>query len=149
MQDNTNYWRSLTWPAAPNDNDYELFAQHCQGTVLLMGSTRLLLPLASEAWDTEPVYDDSKIKTRDWFSLDTHYDTIIIDGALSFGQEFTARLLPIVLAHCDRFVARVFLRTTWPARYAVYFPRAHELDPQPQEIEVNDVYSFYIWNNKY
>ena len=143
------YWRNLTWPAAPNDNDYKLFAQQCQGTVLLLGSTQLLLPLATDAWDTEPVYDDSKIKTRDWFSLDTHYDTIIIDGALSFGQEFTARLLPIVLAHCDCFIARVFLRTTWPARYAVYFPRAHELDPQPQEIEVNDVYSFYIWNNKY
>jgi hypothetical protein len=143
------YWRNLTWPAAPNDNDYELFAQHCHGQVLLLGSTRLLLPLATQAWDTEPVYNDSKIKTRDWFSLDTHYDTIIIDGALSFGKEFTARLLPIVLAHCDRFVARVFLRTTWPARYAVYFPRAHELNPQPQEIRVNDVYSFYVWNNKY
>lgn len=147
IQDNTNYWRSLTWPAAPNEDDYKTFEQHCYGTVLLLGSTRLLLPLATEAWDLVPVYEDSKIVSRDWFTLDAHYDTIIVDGALSFGEKFTARLLPIVLAHCNRFVARVFLRTTWPARYARYFPRAHELTPQPQEIEVNDVYSFYIWNN--
>lgn len=141
-----DYWRKLTWPAAPNEQDRDMFARHCTGSVLLLGSTQLLLPICDQAWDLEPAYDDPKLVRRDWFDLDQHFDTIIIDGALSFGKEFTTRLLPIVLANCDRFVARVFLRTTWPARYAVYFPRTHELTPQPQEIEVNDVYSFYIWN---
>jgi hypothetical protein len=116
--------------------------------VLLLGSTRLLLPLCDEAWDIDPVYDDPKIKRRDWFTLDQHWDTIIIDGALSYGQEFTKRLLPAVLNNCDRFVSRTFLNPSWATRYAVYFPRAAELDPVPEELPINNVYTFYIWNNQ-
>jgi len=140
------YWPKLTWPAAPNADDYAVFASYCRGRVLLLGSTKLLLPLCTEAWDLEPVYDDPKIKIRDWFTLDKHWDTIIIDGGLSYGEEFTERLLPIVLKHCDRFVSRTFLNPNWPTKYAVYFPRAEELDPHPQERPINEVYTFYIWN---
>jgi hypothetical protein len=124
-----------------------VFESYCSGRVLLLGSTQLLLPLCTEAWDRDPVYDDPKIIQRDWFSLDQHWDTIIIDGGLSYGQEFTARLLPTVLNNCDRFVSRTFLNPDWPTRYAVYFPKAHELDPVPDELPVNEVYTFYIWNN--
>jgi hypothetical protein len=104
--------------------------------------------LCTEAWDLEPVYNDAKIKQRDWFSLDEHWDTIILDGGLSYGKEFTNRLLPIVLSHCNTFISRVFLNPNWPTKYAVYFPRAEELTPQPLEHPVNKVYTFYIWNNK-
>jgi hypothetical protein len=141
-----DYWRSLTWPAAPNLDDYRVFEQYCTGRVLLLGSTRLLLPLCTEAWDIDPVYDDTKIQTKDWFTLNQHWDTVIIDGALSYGKEFTERLLSVVLPNCDCFVARVFLNPNWPTRYAVYFPQAHELTPQPKEQPVNNIYSFYIWN---
>ena len=141
------YWAQLTWPATANEDDYRVFKSYCSGTVLLLGSTRLLLPLCTEAWDVEPVYPDPKIKQRDWFTLDEHFDTIIVDGALSYGAEFTARLLPIVLNNCNRFISRTFLNPNWPTRYAVYFPRAHELDPEPVELPVSEVYSFYIWNN--
>jgi hypothetical protein len=140
------YWTSLKWPAAPNQDDYRVFESYCIGRVLLLGSTRLLLPLAAEAWDLEPVYDDAKIKQRDWFSLNEHWDTVIIDGGLSYGRGFTERLLPIVLANCNRFISRTFLNPNWPTRYAVYFPRADQLTPQPQEHPVNDIYTFYIWN---
>lgn len=140
-----NYWTNLKWPAAPNEDDYKVFSKYANGRVLLLGSTQLLLPLCTEAWDIEPRYSDSKIKARDWFSLDEHFDTIMIDGGLAFGEEFTERLLPIVLANCDTFIARTFLKTTWESKYACYFPRAEELVPQPQEIQVNEVYSFYIW----
>lgn len=142
------YWQSLTWPAAPDPVDYEVFESYCRGRVLLLGSTRLLLPLCTEAWDIDPVYDDPKIIQRDWFGLDQHWDTIIIDGGLSYGKEFTARLLPIVLNNCDRFVSRSFLNPSWPTKYAVYFPQAHELDPVPEQHPINDVYTFYIWNQK-
>ena len=148
MNDDKEYWSKLTWPATPNQDDYAVFEQYCQGRVLLLGSTRPLLPLATEAWDLYPVYDDAKIKQRDWFNLNQHWDTIIVDGALSYGQEFTLQLLPIVLAHCDRFVSRTFLNPTWPTKYAVYFPRAHELMPVPEEHPINEVYTFYIWNKK-
>jgi hypothetical protein len=142
------YWQSLTWPAAPNQDDYRVFESYCYGRVLLLGSTQLLLPLCTEAWDIDPVYPDSRIAQRDWFTLDQHWDTIIIDGGLSYGQEFTACLLPIVLNNCDRFVSRTFLNPNWPTRYAVYFPRATELDPVPEEHPINEVYTFYIWNNR-
>jgi hypothetical protein len=74
------YWAELKWPAAPNQDDYCVFEQYCTGRVLLLGSTRLLLPLCTEAWDINPVYDDPKIQSRDWFTLDEHWDTVIIDG---------------------------------------------------------------------
>jgi len=148
ISNDPQYWTGLQWPAAPNQDDYRVFEQYCTGRVLLLGSTQLLLPLCTEAWDLEPVYTDPKIKQRDWFNLNEHWDTIIIDGGLSYGMEFTYQLLPIVLANCDRFVSRTFLNPNWPTKYACYFPRAHELNPVPQEHPVNEVYSFYIWNNK-
>ena len=146
MSEDKEYWSQLTWPATPNADDVEVFRRYCRGQVLLLGSTRLLLPLAHQAWDINPVYDDAKIVQRDWFTLNEHWNTIIIDGALSYGKEFTQRLLPRVLEHCDRFVSRTFLNPSWPTKYAVYFPKAYELTPVPREHTVDKVYSFYIWD---
>jgi hypothetical protein len=148
MYADKEYWATLQWPAAPNLDDYHVFEQYCTGSVLLLGSTKHLLPLCTEAWDLEPVYSDTKIKVRDWFTLDTHWDTIIIDGGLSYGREFTERLLPIVLSNCNCFISRTFLNPNWPIKYACYFPKVHELNPQPQEHPINEVYTFYIWNQK-
>lgn len=148
MGDNDEqFWSNLIWPAAPNLDDYNVFESYCKGQVLLLGSTKLLLPLATEAWDVNPVYDDSKIKPKDWFTLDEHWDTIIVDGALAFGEDYCKQLLAAVLPNCDKFVARAFLNPNWPTKYAVYFPRKEELDPQPEEHPINEVYTFYIWNN--
>jgi hypothetical protein len=142
------YWTSLKWPAAPNNADYSVFEQYCTGRVLLLGSTKLLLPLCTEAWDLEPKYADPKIKNKDWFTLDEHWDTVIIDGGLTILDQATcAQLISNVLAHCDRFVARTFLNPNWPTKYACYFPCANELTPQPLEHPINEVYTFYIWNN--
>jgi hypothetical protein len=146
--DDTEFWRNLKWPAAPNEDDYAVFESYCKGNVLLLGSTHLLLPLCNEAWDIEPRYNDQKIKQRDWLSLDSYWDTIIIDGGLALGKEFTERLLSVVLPNCNRFVARAFLNPNWPTKYAVYFPKADELTPQPLEHPISEVYTFYIWNNK-
>jgi len=44
-----DFWTHLTWPAAPNEDDYAVFESYCTGRVLLLGSTKLLLPLADEA----------------------------------------------------------------------------------------------------
>jgi hypothetical protein len=140
-----DYWLNLTWPAAPNDDDYHIYKEHCTGRVLLLGSTRLLLPLCTEAWDLVPRYADPKIKNHDWFSLDQHWDTVITDGSIAIGREFTERLLPIVLKNCDTFITRAFLNPNWPTRYANYFPQAHELEPMPEEIPISEVYTFYLW----
>ena len=145
MHNDNSFWTTLKWPAAPNLDDYKIFEQYSTGRVLLLGSTKLLLPLCTEAWDVEPKYPDPKIKQQDWFDLNDHWDTIIIDGGLALGKDFTDKLLPIVLANCDKFIARAFLNPDWPTKYAVYFPRANELDPQPKEHPINEVYTFYIW----
>ena len=145
MNSDNNYWTTLKWPAAPSPDDYRVFESYCTGSVLLLGSTELLLPLCTEAWDIKPRYSNPKIKQRDWFTLDEHWDTIITDGSLAFGKEFTERLLPTILAHCDKFVTRAFLNPNWPTTYAVYFPRAKELTPVPKEHPINEVYTFYIW----
>jgi hypothetical protein len=142
-----DFWINLTWPAAPNNADYKVFESFCYGRVLLLGSTRLLLPLCTEAWDIEPKYANPKIKNRDWFTLVEHWDTVIIDGGLAFGEQFCKDLLNVVLPNCDRFVARAFLNPNWPTKYAVYFPRREELTPQPEEHNINEIYTFYIWNN--
>jgi hypothetical protein len=147
IQNDKQYWATLAWPAAPNQDDYGIFEQYSKGKVLLLGSTKLLLPLCTEAWDLEPVYNNPKIIKRDWFTLDQYWDTIIVDGALSYGKEFTNRLLPIVLKNCSCFISRTFLNPSWPTKYAVYFPKAHELTPVPTEYPINQVYTFYIWNN--
>jgi hypothetical protein len=147
MHEDRDFWIKLKWPAAPNEDDFKVFESYCKGRVLLLGSTQRLLPLATEAWDLEPKYADPKIKNKDWFTLDEHFDTVIVDGALSFGKDYCEKMLKAVLPNCDRFVARVFLNPSWPTKYAVYFPRAEELTPQPEEHSINEVYTFYIWNN--
>ena len=148
MNTDKDFWTNLKWPAAPNLDDFNVFKSYCTGRVLLLGSTKLLLPLATEAWDLEPKYANLKIQNRDWFTLDEHWDTIIIDGGLAFGEQFCKDLINIVLPNCNRFIARAFLNPNWPTKYAVYFPRAKELTPQPQEHPINEVYTFYIWNNQ-
>lgn len=146
--DDKDYWTSLQWPAAPNLDDYDVFEQYCNGRVLLLGSTKLLLPLATEAWDLNPKYSDPKIIDRDWLTIDQHWDTVIIDGGLALGKEYCEQILSKILPNCDRFISRSFLNPNWPTRYACYFPRAHELTPHPIEHPINEVYTFYIWNNK-
>ena len=146
MLNDNEFWTTLKWPAAPNEDDFKVFESYCAGRVLLLGSTKLLLPLATEAYDLEPKYADPKIKSKDWFTLNEHFDTVIIDGGLALGEEYCKTLLPKVLANCNRFIARVFLNPNWPTKYACYFPRAHELTPQPEEHPINEVYTFYIWN---
>jgi len=146
MESDKDFWINLQWPAAPNNDDYKVFESYIQGRVLLLGSTKLLLPLCTEAWDVEPKYADIKIKQKDWFQLNEHFDTVIMDGGIAFGKEFTERLLSVVLPNCARFIVRSFLRTTWESRYAIYFPKADELNPVPDEHKINDIYTFYIWN---
>ena len=143
-----DFWTTLEWPAAPDENDFQVFKKYCSGSVLLPGSTHLLLPLANEAWDLDPKYSDPKIQNKNWFDLNAHWDTIIIDGGLSFGKEFTEKLLEVVLPNCNRFVSRSFLNPSWKTKYAIYFPKAEELSPIPFEHPINEVYTFYIWNNK-
>ena len=150
FNEDKEYWINLTWPAAPNLFDYEIYKNFCEGKVLLLGSTKLLLPLCSEAWDINPKYIDNKIKNKDWFNITEYWDTIILDGGLSlYSKEEANKLLQLVLKNCNSFITRVFLKPNWKPKYAKYFPKGNELNPAPDiELSINNVYSFYIWNKK-
>lgn len=63
MSEDKEYWSNLTWPATPSADDCAVFKSYCQGQVLLLGSTQPLLPLATQAWDLYPVYDDATSKS--------------------------------------------------------------------------------------
>lgn len=146
MHEDVTYWTNLSWPAAPNQTDYELYQKYCTGRVLLLGSTKSLLPLADEAWDLNPKYTDPKIKHKNWTSIDSYYDTIIGDGVLVFSKQLCDSIINKALENCRTLVIRTFLEPSWNPKYAKYFPRAHELNPAPtKEIKINNVYSFYIW----
>lgn len=148
IREDINFWTNLKWPAAPSEEDREIFRSYQHGRTLLLGSTKLLIPICDQAWDLSPLYDDPKLIAKDWFSLDEHWDTIILDGGLSYGKQFADRLLPIILSNCDTFITRAFLNPNWPTKYAVYFPKASELNPAPFEHPISEVYTFYIWKNK-
>ena len=148
LHEDLNFWCNLEWPAAPDHRDVEVYQQYCNESVLLLGSTEILLPLCTQAWDLEPKYPDARIQNRDWLTLDQHYDTIIGDAVLCFTSEFTQQLLPVIRANCDTFITRSFLRPDWKTTYAEYFPHAADLTPVPEQIPINEVYTFYLWNNK-
>lgn len=148
MHKDQDFWHNLEWPAAPDHRDVEVYQQYCTGSVLLLGSTEILLPLCTDAWDLLPKYPDARIQNRDWLTLDQHYDTIIADAVLCFTREITDQLLPVILKNCDTFITRSFLRPNWETTYAEYFPLAEELTPVPVQIPINEVYTFYLWNSK-
>lgn len=141
-------WTRLTWPAAPNQSDYQVYKHYCHGSILLLGSTKLLLPLCDEAWDLNPKYPDIKIKNKDWFTVDKTFDTVIVDGALAFGKDFCNNLLEVFLPRCNTFISRAFLKPNWKTRYINYFPTFSELTPQPFEHPINEIYTFFIWGQR-
>ena len=148
LHEDLNFWCNLEWPAAPDHRDVEVYQQHCNGSVLLLGSTEILLPLCTQAWDLEPKYPDARIQNRDWLTLDQHYDTIMGDAVLCFSRQFTQQLLPVILAHSDVFITRSFVKPDWQTKYANYFPTVEMLTPVPEQININEVYKFYIWKTK-
>jgi len=145
--DDGGYWKALQPPAAPSLDDFATFSELILGErVLLLGSTDLLLPLATEAWDVSPLYDSPKIVQKNWFSLDERFDTIIGDGVLTFDRDDTERLVELCSHNCSRLVCRSFLNPSWPTRYAKYFPRQEDFSIRPGYIPVNEVYCFYVWD---
>ena len=146
MHDDLNFWCNLQWPASPNDNDVQIFKEYSYGKTLLLGSTKQLLTLCDEAWDLNPKYDNCKIIHKDWLTINEQWDTIIGDGVLCFDKTFTDQLLTLLTQNCDNLVIRSFLNPSWVTKYATYFPRYYELDPQPTVIPINNIYAFYIWN---
>jgi len=147
MHNDYDFWRNLTPPAAPDEKDKELFKSLIVGdNVLLLGSTKILLDLATDAYDLSPKWDDPKIQDRDWRSVDTHYDTIIGCGPFNFTKEFVDELFPILQKHCNRLIIRAIKKPTWKMKYGVYFPEPEDFDIQPVVHSDTGSHMIYVWD---
>ena len=147
MHDDYDYWRNVVPPGAPDENDRDFFKSLIIGErVLLLGSTKILLDLATDAYDLCPKWDDLKIQDRDWLSVDTKYDTIIGCGPFSFTKELTEQLFPILKNNCDRLVMRLFHNPQWELKYAKHFPKPEDFDPMPKVLNNNGHHWFFVWD---
>ena len=148
MHTDITHWTNLVPPAAPSEEDVKVYEQLIVGSnVLLLGSTKSLLPLATIAYDLCPKYDDAKIIDRDWLTIDSQFDTIIGDGVFNFSHEFGKDLLKVVSNHCKRFIVRCFLvPPIQPPKYAKAFPLATDFEIEPTIVAVTPIYNFYMWN---
>lgn len=152
MHTDIEYWTSHVPPAAPSDDDVEVFRSHIIGSnTLLLGSTKQLLGLCDIAYDLCPKYDNPIIQDRDWITIDSQFDTIISDGALCFGRDFSLALLERLSKHCKRFVLRSFVKVPVSAAkskgYGSFWPKPEDFQIAPTKvINVTDIYNFYIWD---
>lgn len=147
MYNDYEFWRNLVPPAAPSEKDVETFKTLIKGNnILLLGSTKILLPLATVAYDLYPKWDDNKIQDRDWRSIDTKYDTIIGCGPFNFTKELTDELFPILQKHCNRLVFRTIRKPNWETTYARYFPEPNDFPIEPVVYNDDGVHRFYVWD---
>lgn len=147
MHNDYDFWRNLTPPAAPDDKDVEIFKNLIVGnTVLLLGSTKILLDLATDAYDLCPKWDNPKIQDRDWRSVDSHYDTIIGCGPFNFTKEFADELFPILQKNCKRLVIRTFYKPQWELKYGKYFPNPEDFSIVPKVHNDDGHHRFFVWD---
>lgn len=147
MHTDIKHWTSLVSPATPSPENVALYRQLIVGSnVLLLGSTKPLLELATVAYDLCPKYINPKITDRDWLTVDTDFDTIIGDGVFNFNKEFNTQLLEICSKHCTRMVARSFIKPPCIPKYAFAWPQATDFDIVPYVVASTEIYNFYVWD---
>lgn len=148
MHNDIAYWTSHVPPAAPSVEDVAVYKEHLVGSnILLLGSTKQLLDLCTVAYDLCPKYDDARIIDRNWATIDSQFDTIIGDGALCFGKEFSLALLDTISKHCKRLVLRSFIQPPVKPKYATFWPQPDDFHIAPTKvIKVTEIYNFYIWD---
>ena len=148
MNSDVAWWTNLVPPAAPSDADVATYKQFIVGpNVLLLGSTKELLDLATVAYDLHPKYDNPKIFDRNWITVDSTFDTIIGDGVFVFDEQFNFDIVELVSKHCKRFIVRSFVYPpVWPARYAKVFPKKEDFEIEPTVIKSTATYIFFMWD---
>jgi hypothetical protein len=145
----SNYWSGEhPRPLSPNADDVEVYRSFIDDgqTVLLLGNTRLLMPLCTAAMDAEPFLDDSRVITQDWTTNNVRYDVIIGDGVLNFTADLAQQLLDMASASCSTFVARSFSQRLDIMRVADNFPTADDFPIAPSVVIECDLYRFFVWH---
>jgi hypothetical protein len=145
----SNYWSGEhPRPLTPNAEDVEVYRSFIDDghTVLLLGNTRLLMPLCTAAMDAEPFLDDPRVITQDWTTNTVRYDVIIGDGVLNFTADLAQQLLDMASKSCSTFVARSFSQRLDIMRIADNFPTADDFVIAPSEVIERDLYRFFVWH---
>ena len=141
------YWESdLLHPLSPNDLDVDLFKTFMtNGTTLLLGCTKKLIPLSNRQLDIDPWYDGDTVIVGDWVNNQHYYVNILIDGGLCFNKELCDNVVKMASKNCRNFIARTFIKKLDIMKIADYFPLEQDFEIKPtMSIECSS-YNFYIW----
>jgi hypothetical protein len=140
------YWASLQPPLSPTDADVEIFRQHMrQGTTLLLGCTRQLIPLSDVQMDLDPWYAAPTVVRQDWVTNSVQYTNILADGSLNLGKNLCDQTLEMCSHHASVLIARVFSRRLISMRVASYFPAVSDFLIAPAWSLQLDSYAFHVW----
>jgi hypothetical protein len=141
------YWGSdLPLPLSPSDSDVEIYKRYLkEGTTLMLGCTKKLIPLSDKQLDIDPWYNDKSVIVGDWTKNTDFYNNIIIDGGLCFTKELCDNIIKMASKNCKVFISRSFRYKLDSMKIADYFPKASDFKIVPKEVVVFDDYFFYIW----
>jgi len=143
----TSYWGTLKPPLAPSEDDVQVFRENLlPGTGLLLGCTKPLMPLVTEAMDFDPYYEDGRIIRADWSENTTFYTNILADGSFNLGpRKSVDAILEMASRFCKRLIVRSFSFKTEQMRIATYFPTSDDFSITPESVIERDTYRFFVW----
>jgi hypothetical protein len=148
MNADKNYWKlELEAPYSPSQNDFSIYKNNLiEGTTLLLGCTKILIPISNFQMDIDPWYEADTVIIDDWKNNKTFYSNIIGDGVLNFTKDLTDAVLRMCQSNCNKFTARCFNHKLSKMRVANYFPSYKDFEISPQTIMSFKDYTFYFWN---
>jgi hypothetical protein len=147
MEVNKEYWASdLPLPLSPSDKDIKIYQKYMtEGTSLLLGCTKKLIPITDFQMDIDPWYGADTVIKQDWLTNETYYDNILGDGVLNFNQDFTEKIVEMASKNCKVFIARSFAYKIHTMRIANNFPLWKDFTIRPDEVKIINGYYFYVW----
>jgi len=141
------YWSSdLPLPLSPTDLDVDIFKTFMtDGTTLLLGCTKKLIPISDRQLDFDPWYDGDTVIVGDWGDNQHIYRNILIDGGLCFNKELCDNVVKMASKNCRNFIARTFIKKLDIMKIADYFPLENDFEIKPTMTIECGSYNFYIW----
>ena len=141
----SKHFATLKPPLAPDSFEVDIFERLVSKDTLLLGYTQQLLRFCTRAIDMNPpnhMRISDKCITGDWFSIDTHHETIIGDGVLNL---VGGSLVKHLSKYCNTLVIRFFECKLPKMKYATYFKHNTEMLPPDEIIKTQKNCSMYIW----
>ena len=154
MSIDKTYWGSnLPEPLVPNDTDIWMYKNYMvEGTTLLLGCTKRLIPLSDRQLDIDPWYEAETVLIGDWRENKNYYTNILLDGGLCFTKELCDEILEMASKNCKRFISRSFDKKMDIMKIADYFPNENDFKYKPKfTAHIHGGYTFYVWefNKRY